>query len=195
MKHLVYFLTCTVFTASLAFGQSTIKNDISLFGGVGISNSGDTFSGEQPEDSMFSFNPGLRVRFHDLMFTESFFSIDVGYLEQGYVTRVTAADYLVWRSYSYLNFNALLAKKVDIAYFGGGIFFASALDAWWISEIDSSSVTHNSNFGINLEAGLQVLPYATIGAKYHKSFSSVANSTDIKFWALYVTFTVKLIEF
>jgi len=173
------------------------NGQLSIFGGLGISSARGAYATEYSADSDFSFFPGLRLRLNELVAPNTFFLVDFGYLETGFIGYVGPTDSYFWRTYEYLNLDVLMGAQAEMFYLAGGIYFANGLNAYDYREYEDKyiSLDSNNDFGLLVEAGVELVPFLSLGVQGRYGLKDIAPKVEIKNWAVLGTIAIHFFDF
>ncbi len=176
---------------------SGIEGSISVFGGLGISGAGGDYPSEYDSKGQFSFYPGLRMRLNGIITPQSLLLVDFGYLETGFKGHVSPTDSDFWNTYEYLNLNIMFGSGNGILYYAAGLYLGIGLDAYSYREYEDDwfSLDSNADFGLTAEAGIEPLPFLSLGIQGRYGLKSIGTSVDIKNRGILGTFALHFFRF
>lgn len=118
-------------------------------------------------------------------------------METGFKGYVQPTYSYFYNTYEYLNLNVLIGSRINSFYYAAGLYIGFALDAYGYYEYTDvwTSFDANNDFGIAAEAGIDLVPFLSLGIQARYGLKSIGTSVDIKNTAILGTIQIHFLEF
>ncbi len=188
------------------FGQKEISGKegisgkdkrFSVLAGFGFSSAHGEYPSKYDADIEISFAGGLRFQMDGVFSPRTFILGDFGYLKTAFRGHVAATDTYFYNAYEYTNLNVMAGAKAGSLYYAGGLYFGLGIGANSYQEYLDRWITLKlkNDIGLVAETGFEYRDLITVGLQGRFGLFSVAESVDIKNWAVHLTMAFHFFQF